>query len=84
MDDFIERWEKEIYGSPEWDVIVEDYLEMDGFKSMQEWGENSGFIYDPVSDLWFDEHNSSIDINREFLDYVIMMEALFNTHKSEE
>lgn len=84
MEDFTEEQKREMYASPEWDALVKDYLEMDGFKSMQEWGENAGFIYDPVSDLWFDEYNSSIDIREEFFYYASMMEALFTAPKSEE
>lgn len=70
MSDFIEHWKKEIYGSPEWAAIVKDYLEPEGYGSIEDWAKDIGYTYDPVSGLWFDEFNSSIDINVEFHDFL--------------
>lgn len=68
--DIHEIWKKEIYVSEEWEAVVKGYLESEDYESLEYWARDMGYIYDPISDIWFDEYNSTININVEIHDFL--------------
>lgn len=55
-----------LFETKDWKLARDEYLRDNEYANIGEWALDSDYYYDNVSGIWFDEHQSAVDIELEF------------------
>lgn len=54
----------------ETEQVIADYLQANGYASVEEWALDSDYTYDDDHDVWYDDERTCIDIESKLLDAI--------------